>query len=750
MSTKGLEIPDEQLADKEGQYILRTQNKEEVERNEQDVASDIPQYRIKLDLTPEQESALTEQFEDEFDALREELDALGLPNKWLELDRQYDGIMRKNVKLNFNLHMHQSKIKADSVVRALCEAFLDSQPMIDVSPRPEQWKDEDKSGEDVCQIQQQFIAYEIEENIKPHQDLVLIATCAVKKFVGIGKLEWAYDKEKRKREEVYEGRNEPKTDAQGQPIIVQGVQQFENLALKEFTNNYPNWEERGYASYYNRIAAGKTVRLVVTYFDTLVNCAKQKHVSIENFFVKNSTNYYEGLKKAHLVVERDSMTWFELQDKVKNEEFKSEAVESLKSEVSAESQNKNNTGTTSQKYFTKDYDILEATTYFKLDEGDEDETKVKAWFAEVGTEGNKYIFLGAILYPYYGFDIDYIPYYVKLNNDGFYGDAKSVMADLRDSNIAQDVMINLALHGAYVRSLITPIVPSGSDIATTFIENRFQDGKPLEVDMVGDDVNKAIGFVQYPQLDLNGLLSLGAVMQRNDDAVSGVSQGMSGRENPSDPHAPASKTIALLNQSSINIKDYIRNFLPSFNIFVGNLLQLYYQMSSEGRKFKVNWASKKSVGTNPFTTITRDQMVARTNIQSRAAAFCFDKVMEKQEATLAYQGILANPVIQTMPDVQFKAFKLWLKKQGNEWYSFSENDLMDEQQFQQKQMASAMKALQMFMTQNNQMSQATGVPAPNPQQQLPQIAQAITKQQMLDNNPALAAQQAKEEEKAKK
>ena len=75
---------------------------------------------------------------------------------------------------------------------------------------------------------------------------------------------------------------------------------------------------------------------------------------------------------------------------------------------------------------------------------------------------------------------------------------------------------------------------------------------------------------------------------------------------------------------------------------------------------------------------------------------------------------------------------------------------MDEQQFQQKQMASAMKALQMFMTQNNQMSQATGVPAPNPQQQLPQIAQAITKQQMLDNNPALAAQQAKEEEKAKK
>ena len=441
------------------------------------------------------------------------------------------------------------------------------------------------------------------------------------------------------------------------------------------------------------------------------------------------------------------MTWYDLQKKVKNEEFDAEAVEMLGNDTSAGNINKNSTGTTKQTKRTKDYDILEATTYFLMEEDDEEETKIKAWFAESGTDGAKYTFLGAIIYPYYGFDIDYIPYYVKLNNDGFYGDAKSIMLDLKDSNIAQDVLVNLLLEGYYNRTILTPIVPSGSDIAATFIENRWSNGRPIEVDMVGDDINKAIGFVQYPQMDVNGGINLINIQQRNDDAVSGINPGTSGRENPSDPHAPASKTIALLNQSSINIKDYIRNFLPSFNVFVGNVLQLCYQMSSEGRRFRVNWASKRVTGSTPFTMITRDQMVAKTNIQSRAAAFAFDKVMEKQEATVAYQGIMQNPIILTMPDVQYRAFKIWLKKQGNEWYNFSEDDLPSMEEFQKKMEKSAIKALAQYVKQVNQQSQITGQ---KPQYNLQDLTQQISKQQMLDNNPPLAAAQAKQEQKGQK
>jgi hypothetical protein len=64
-----------------------------------------------------------------------------------------------------------------------------------------------------------------------------------------------------------------------------------------------------------------------------------------------------------------------------------------------------------------------------------------------------------------------------------------------------------------------------------------------------------------------------------------------------------------------------------------------------------------------------------------------------------------------------------------------------------KQMQSALKAVQAYMMQAATQAQVTGQ---KPVVDLPTIAQAVTKQQMLDNNPKLAAMQAQEEQKAQK
>lgn len=718
MPTQELDKAD--LAKLDGQYSIRTQDKEEKKRNSSD--EDIPAYKVSIDLDEEQGDRLDSQFKEEFEALVEERRVFGLEAKWQEQDRQYDGILRRNQKLAFNLHVHQSKIKVDAIVRALNEAFLESSPMVDVSPRPQEWKIEEKLGLDICEKQQQFIEYEVEENIKPERDLTLIGMSAVKKFVGIGKLEWCYEKEKRKREEVYEG----KIDADGS-----------NAALKEFENSYPNWQERGYQGYHDKIASGKTVYIVVEHLDTLCNCAKLRHVSIENFYVKNSTNYYEGLKKTHLIVERmPDMSWYDLQKKVKNEEFDADAVDSLKNLTG----NTDSGANTKDTYKTRDYSILEATTYFLMDEDDEEETKLKVWYAEIQGKECQYVRLGAILYPYYGFDIDYIPFYTKLNEDGFYGGAKSILSDLKDSNIAQDALLNLCLHSVYIRNILTPIVQEGSEIAGAFIENRWQDGKPIEVDMMTEDVNKAIGFVQYPQINLQDFMVLGSRMQKIDDDVSGVSALITGRESPSDPHAPATKTMALLQQSGINIKDYIRQYLPSFNIFVGNLLQLYYQMSQEGRKFQIGPLSRKVTGTDAFSLITRDQMIARTNIQARAAAFAFDKAMEKQENTIVLGQIASSPLAQVQPDLYFKAFKIWMKTQGKVWENFAESDLLSPEDFNNKQLQTAILALQTLFQHQQQEQQLNGTaPTVDPQT----LVSAITQAQMVANNPKLAQEQQK-------
>jgi hypothetical protein len=714
------EFDKEELAPLAGQYKLRPMNDEETKRNEESDISgdDIPAYRIQLDLNDDQQTRLMEQFKIEFKALKDERNALGLPQKWAELDNQYEGTLRENSKLSFNIHVHSSKIKTDAVVRALNEAFIESVPMIDVSPRPAMWAQQQAAGEDVCEKQGQFLEFEIQENIKPQASLTLISLCAVKKFVGIGKREWCYDKQKRRREEVYEGKIEETIDATGKVV-------YENKALKEFVNNYPNWKERGYSSFYNKIAKGNTARLVVQYLDTLENSAKLRHVDIENFYVKNSTNYYEGLKTAHITVERESMTWWELEEKERNDEF--ENIEDLK--VINTKSTAPATGQTENDYKTRDYDILKATIYFKMEETDDEETKLQMWVGELGEE--RYVFLGAILFPWYGFDTEYIPFYVKLNNDGFYGAAKSVMSDLKHSNIAQNVLINMALHTVYLRNTLTPIVQEGSQIAEAFIENRWQDGKPLEVDAMGEDVNKAIGFVEYPQVDLNAFLGLGTTLGRIDDAVSGISQmAATGRESPTDPHAPAAKTIALLNQSSINIKDYINTYKPSFEIFISDLLQMYYQMSQEGRKFQIGKRAQQVTGIDPFMTISRDEMVAKTTIQSRAAAFAFDKAMEKQEASIALQGVMMNPMSQIQPELAYEAFKIWLQVQGDQWRNLADNTLKSPMEFRNYQLQLVLKGLQIYL----QQAQAVGG-APQLQPLMQQVQQAL----VLGNNPALQA-----------
>lgn len=736
-----IEKDNTELASKDGQYILRPQNKEELKRNTLEI-DDIPSYRIKLQLDDDQKDRLTKQFQEEFRALLTERQNLGLPAKWAERDRQYDGLMKKNSKLSFNLHTQQSKIKTDAIVRALNEAFLDSQPMIDVSPRPEFWKKEEKDGDDVCEKQQQFIQYEVEENIKPSADITRVGLCAVKKFVGIMKLEWCYEKERRKREETYVGENEiVGVGPDGQPVI-------ENKALKEFEGNYPNWEERGYKSYHDKIANGGTVNLVVEYLDTICNSAKWRHVSIEDFYVRNSTFYNEGLKKAHLVVERDTMTYWELMKKEKNEEF--EDVDSICQMYPGASMSD---GGTKLDYKNNDYSVLEATMYFKLDEEDEEETKVKAWFAEIDgeqekqTDGQRYELYGAILYPYYGFDIDYKAFYVKLNNDGFYGGAKSVLGDLKDSNIAQDAILNLALHSMYIRNILTPIVKEGSELESMFLENRWQDGRPLVVDAMTENVQDAMAFVQYPQINLQDFIVLGQQMQKIDSDVSGISGLMTGRESSSDPHAPATKTIALLNQSGINIKDYIRTFLPAFNEIVSDTLQLYYQMSQEGKKFKVGYRSRKVTGEDAFGSINRDEMVARTNIQARASAFAFDKSSEKQENIMGYQMLASSPVAATQPEAYYKALKLALSSISPSWKNFTEVDMLSPTEFQAKQMQVAMVALHQLLMQQFQVEQATGVKGnpPNPQQ----AGAVVTQAQAEAANPALAQHQQDEAAKGK-
>ena len=671
---------DEIPSDKD--YIIRTQTLEE--KKEKEDGDDVPVYKIELKLEDSEIETLSEQVFLEFEAMKDERKEAHLVDKWKERDNQYDGEVAPNKQLAFNLHVHETKIKTDAIARALNEAFIDSDPMFDCTPRPEQARE---NGYDIAEKQAQFLDFAMDEEITPETALMKIIKCSIKKFVGIGKLSWAYKREKRRREETYEGKNEiVGFDNAGNPVI-------QNEGLERFLQTYPDALESN-VGIVKRLYQEKKVNIVVQYKDTIDNNPELEYIKLENFYVKNSTDYYKGLRDTHCVVERQSYSYWELQDKKRSGEFIN--VDKIYgSEDNIEQQ---------KDYKTKDYDILEITTYFLLKDGGGEESKIKTWFSE-----DEKVYLGAEIYPYYGFDIDYIPFYVTLNDYGFYGDVKSVILDLKDLNIAENALLNLALHGEYVRNIITPIVKEGSEVEKAFLDNEFVSGRPIVVDELTDDVRKAISFVEWPNVDINGSMTLMEKLKRIGDDVTRVSGQTTGGESQLDPNAPAAKTIALLQQSGIGIKDYIRTFLPSFNVFAFMILQLYYQMSQEDKKFKVVGKAFAITGDNPFSQITREEMVVRTNIQSRAASFAFDKANEKREALAAYQTIMADPYARQQPKLMYKALATLLDTFGERWKTISDTDLANPEEFQKQMDAIATQALQNLLQGAAASQQNTGV-----------------------------------------
>lgn len=682
----------EQTIPKDKDYVLRPQNSEERDRAE--AFDDIPEYRVQLILTEGQEDRLVTDFFLEFDALKNERAELKLEDKWKEADGQYDGTVANNDRLMFNLHVHQSKVKVNAIARAIAKAFLESGEIADISPRPEMA--ETKNGYEVAEKQSEFIDYVFDEEIKPENDLRKIATEAAKKFVAIGKVNWAYRREKRKRYETYQGKNEPIEIAPGRYAL-------KNEALENFLSTYPDAKDR-YKGTLRKLVEEKQINIVVDYKDTINNNAQLKFIKIENFYVRNGCEYWEGLRTEHCVVERQSYTYWELLKKEKDGEFQN--VDKLWDDDSNTDKTKDKTPAgNAEDYKTKSYDVLEGTYYWKLNENDDEEIKIKCWFGE----HNK-TFLGATLFPYYALDIDYIPFYLILNQYGFYGDCKSVMWDLRDSNIAQDALFSLMLHGMYSRTIMTPIVKEGSEVERMLIEKDWVEGMPLAVDELSQDVSKELGFVQWPQMQVQEMMGTIGFAQRMDGNVTGVSDAAAtGQNDPTDPHAPAHKTFALLQASGINIDEYIMCFLPSFNMFVTNVLQLYYQMSQEDRKYRVRRKSNEVTGSNPFASITRDEMIAKTNVQSRAAGFVFEKAQERADAMAALEAVTTNPYTARIPEVQFKALGIYLNTFGQRWRNFVSTDLPSPQALDKMLQDSVTKAIVQFMQAAAAQQATTGV-----------------------------------------
>ena len=650
------------------------------------------------------------------------------------LDAQYNGEMADDSGLEFNLNIPITQVKTDLLGRLIVKAFIESDPKFTITPRPafakkDQW-------DVIVNRQSDYLDYKFDEEIDIESPLRKVVHQAVLYPVGIMKMSYKYLSKLRKREEFFSGRVEVKED--GKTLWQPG--------LEAFLKQYPEAVQEGKPghSQYLDLKARKDVSFKARFHEVVYDDPNPSFVDIRDFFVPYRTEGYIGLCDTQLYIERQAYTWWELKKAEANQDL--ENVDKCKypikeGEGEGSTSEQDNQQNDEADYRQWDYTILEATYWFneKADSIDPDkssddpssEVRIKCWF-DVRSKA----FLGAILYPYDAVDSEYIPFYCENKKPGFY---KGEFAKkLTSSHLAQNAMLNLMLTETWIQLTTTPIIKQGSPIADQFLNKRWKPGVPLEVPIGSMSVKEEMGFLDKPNnVPGRELIPMLLFLAKMDDDRTGVSSLMTGKESPQDPTAPAAKTAMLLKQSGINVSDYIKSMLPSFNMVATITLLLSYQMSKQSKSYRLRQLQNKVVGGSIFGDISRADMIAKTNIQSRAAGFDFDKVHEKQEALALAQTIMTMfPGIVT-PQGIYSLARTLVQSWGPLWKNRADQILPDPRTFQEDQFKMCLKALVLYMQSLKKEAEVTGV------EPKPDIKQFLTMASQMMKQAVLPQQQPK-------
>lgn len=679
----------------------------ELEKEEKNYS--ISNFITECNLSEEQVDRLREEFFNEFDAIVEERNAAKVEDKWKMLQNQYDGILADTEDRQFNIHRHITKVKCDYITRATMQALSDTEQKFSITPRPEFAK---IAGYDVCQKQEDWLDYALDNRIEWLPIKSLVVDSAVVKGTGIQKNVYDIRTIKNKREEVYEGTPELILDpATKQPAGMknEGLDAFIRAHKEEIEEN-----PKEYQSYIKDLQAGKKIRLMVEYDEVVYDDPYPKFVSLENFYVRLNTKGYNGLCQSKGNFERIIFTYWELKEEEKKGVLKN--IEELKFEHKQVNK-KPVRGTIRDKYEKETFSILEAEFQFDIKGDEKRNDRLIVWFDE-----RDKVFLGAIYYPWIGFQSQYNPHYIKIKKDGFY--QPGIAEDLTDNNIAQDALISFYLEAQWMANTITPIVKEDSGIYDQMMAKQFRLGMPLVLNK-SENAGDIRFFNEFMRpVDSNGLISGLQLLVKDADDTSRVSDLTTGRASEIDPSAPASKTIALLEQSGIGVKDYIQSIAPSWNRDGWMFLQLYGQMSEQERRFQGKTTREQAVtGSDPFGMITREDMVAKTNINTLVTAFDFDKMNEKKTDLAMYQLLGNETMVRSNPMKWYEVTRQVVKGWSPKWRSMVDRVLPSPDQITKEMAMSILQAVSQYVQMKVQESKSTGNPPEFDLKQLAPLAQ---------------------------
>jgi len=486
----------------------------------------------------------------------------------------------------------------------------------------------------------------------------------------------------------------------GNPVI-------KNVGLEAFLEKYPNAVEK-YPGLVKQLQEGKLIRLKVKYKDIVYNDPMPKFIPIEDFYIRKCTEL-EELGETRLIMERQEYTWWEMKKLESKGKFSN--IDELMYKDKDKKEKIEN-------YEDKKYIIFECVFFFKVDEDDEEYTKIVCWWAE-----EKRLIVGSINFPYDDIDCYYIPYYISNKKQGFYQDGLGIF--LTDNNIAENAFLNFLLEGMWINNTITPIVSEDSPAHMEFIEKEFVHGLPITANP--GEIDFLQKYMKYfNPSEISSVIQF--LSMKNEETTGITTSFMSGRADPVDPEAPAKKTLALLEQSGKSMKDIIITILPSLNKSAEIYLALYYQILGEYEMEGLPYQPRpeKITGENPFAYITRSDLAAKVNVQAQARSFAFDKLNEKREDYALYSILRQEKLIAENPEAVYMLVKNIIKGWSPKWKNLVDLVLPNPQQLEQKVLQDTVQAVDAYVSQIMQLSQASGqAPEFDPRQLVAAVGEAV-------------------------
>lgn len=671
----------------------------------------IPTYQTRIaeaDLTQGFKDRIIKEIQAEIDVIKRERDEIKLEDTLDALDRQYEGEMREIANMQFNVSRKTTAIKINAVERALNEAFFEGDHVFTVTPRPEF---EGSNGREVTEKQEDFLDYKIDEVIPLEETMSKVFHAAALKFGGILKITQKYKTKKRKTNETYAGEWKPVLDPRGRPQMDKNTGQpaMKNEGLEEFLRAYPDAAEK-YPNHVKALSDGKTLDLVIEYNECVYDDPLPQFVDMKNFFVRKNVDGIDGLRDTYLKAERKEYTYWELLQEEKEERLFD--IDELIYEGKDKDKPKNDR-TKIENYANQTYELYRCVFNTKIK--DEDEEYTQCVF-HVNLERKSVH--GADYYPYWGVDTEYIPFWVKDKEVGFY--KKGLGEDLKDLHLAQNILLCLALESAYNAALITPICMEGSPVAAQFQEKSFTTGDPLIIRNKNDIPDFLNKYFRPP--DVGSLMQLGTFLGQEAGNIVGVSDAWAtGNADPIDPSAPAQKTRDLLRQAGINIRDYIKVLGRSFNEVGNVLMQMYYQRNQKSYRYR-----NSRRGVKEFKEISRSDMAAKTNFQTMAFAFDVDKLNQKREMLALWNTIRVDRAFNRNEKAVHFAMKMLIKGWGPMFKNNIDKLMPSIEEFERERIKIAVQAVAIYMQQETAKANAAGQqPQLDPRQVMPILDQML-------------------------